>query len=193
MTDWIMIIITAVYVIATILICYYNAKSAKAAKKQTDELIYQRLQSERPYISIHFDIIRSGLMCFVIENYGTQPAFNLNINLNDKFIENICDSGAKEHFKKLKSSNIFVGVNQRLHIFLDSQLHCKEIAQEKAIFNLTYNDKYKDEIIIDIEQYGFMLVYTSPTEDISQHLKKIKEESSRFQKNLIKHLTEKTL
>ncbi len=35
-TDWIMIIITAVYVVATIAICYFNAKSAKAAKDQLE-------------------------------------------------------------------------------------------------------------------------------------------------------------
>ena len=36
MTDWIMVVITAIYVIATIVICYFNGKSAKAAKIQTD-------------------------------------------------------------------------------------------------------------------------------------------------------------
>lgn len=192
MTDWIMIIITTVYVIATFLICYFNAKAAKAATEQTEELIYQRLQSDRPYISICFDIIRSGLMCFIIENHGTKPAFNLSICLNDEFIENIDDNGSKEHLKKLKTSKIFVGVNQKLHIFIDSQLQFKKIAQQKAIFNLTYNDKFSEEIVIDIDQYSFMLIYKSPTEDISQHLKKIKEDSSKFQKDLIRHLNIKS-
>ena len=33
-TDWLMVIITTVYVIATIAICVFNGKSAKAAQKQ---------------------------------------------------------------------------------------------------------------------------------------------------------------
>lgn len=37
MTDWIMIIITAVYVAATIAICVANFKSAKASKEQLEE------------------------------------------------------------------------------------------------------------------------------------------------------------
>ena len=41
MTDWLMVIITAIYVVATIIICYFNGKSAKAAKMQTDEMIRQ--------------------------------------------------------------------------------------------------------------------------------------------------------
>ena len=35
-TDWLMVIITLVYVIATIFICVYNVKSVKAAKEQID-------------------------------------------------------------------------------------------------------------------------------------------------------------
>ena len=34
MTDWIMVIITAVYVVATIFICLANIKLANAAKEQ---------------------------------------------------------------------------------------------------------------------------------------------------------------
>lgn len=48
MTDWLMVIITTVYVIATIVICVFNGKSAKASreqaeisKKQTEEMIRQ--------------------------------------------------------------------------------------------------------------------------------------------------------
>lgn len=37
-TDWLMVIITAIYVVATIFICVYNGKSAKAAEKQTEEM-----------------------------------------------------------------------------------------------------------------------------------------------------------
>ena len=65
MTDWLMVIITAIYVVATIIICYFNGKSAKAAKMQTDEMIRQYNIANRPNVTIHFDIIRSGLMCFI--------------------------------------------------------------------------------------------------------------------------------
>ena len=39
MTDWLMVIITAIYVVATIIICYFNGKSAKAAKKYKEETL----------------------------------------------------------------------------------------------------------------------------------------------------------
>ena len=36
LTDWLMVIITAIYVVATIFICVFNGKSAKAAHDQTE-------------------------------------------------------------------------------------------------------------------------------------------------------------
>ena len=37
-TDWLMVIITFVYVIATIFICWANIKSAKASKEELTEM-----------------------------------------------------------------------------------------------------------------------------------------------------------
>ena len=37
-TDWLMVIITFAYVIATIFICWANIKSAKAAKEELAEI-----------------------------------------------------------------------------------------------------------------------------------------------------------
>jgi len=114
MTDWIMISITAVYVIATILICIFNGQTVKATKAQTKELINQYQQTNRPYITVYFETIRSGLMCFVIENAGTQPAYNVNITLNDNFIENIKNDKRKQAFSKVKSSNLYLANKQKI-------------------------------------------------------------------------------
>ena len=61
LTEWLMVIITAIYVVATIFICIYNGKSANAAKKQTEEMIKQFNSVNRPMVTVRFDIIRSGL------------------------------------------------------------------------------------------------------------------------------------
>lgn len=56
LTDWLMVWITAVYVIATVFICVFNGKSASAAKKQTTEMIAQHNQNRRmtimPFLQI---------------------------------------------------------------------------------------------------------------------------------------------
>lgn len=96
MTDWLMVIITAVYVAATIVICVFNGKSAKAAKEQTetarqqiDEMIRQYNESNRPIVIVRFEIIRSGLLCFVLENIGPVVAEDIKIRINDEFIDNL--------------------------------------------------------------------------------------------------------
>ena len=93
-TDWPMFVITSIYVIATIVICYYNSKSAKAAqeqikvaKDQIAEMIKQYDEAYRPVITIRFETIRNGLMCFVIENTGSVAATNINILINKDFIK----------------------------------------------------------------------------------------------------------
>lgn len=44
-TDWLMVIITLVYVVATILICVFNGKSAKTAREQIEEAQKQQSQN----------------------------------------------------------------------------------------------------------------------------------------------------
>ena len=46
-TDWLMVIITFVYVAATILICIFNGRSAKATQEQVAESQRQFDESKR--------------------------------------------------------------------------------------------------------------------------------------------------
>ena len=71
-TDWLMVFITAVYVGATILICIYNGKSAKASMKQVEESIGQfeanrRLQT-MPFLQLELPIEK------------TSPLFEISLN-----------------------------------------------------------------------------------------------------------------
>lgn len=58
-TDWLMVVITGIYVIANIFICIANIKSANAAKLQTSEMKRQFFEINRPNISVeigHFTV-----------------------------------------------------------------------------------------------------------------------------------------
>lgn len=52
MTDWIMIAITAVYVIATIFICIFNYRSAKATREQLAESKRQFEENNRAFVTV---------------------------------------------------------------------------------------------------------------------------------------------
>lgn len=183
MTDWIMVIITAIYVIATIVICYFNGKSAKAAKIQTDEMIRQYQMMNRPNVTIHFDIVRSGLLCFVVKNEGTLPAHDVKIRINQAFIDGMSSSTDKERIEKFCNSRLYLASNQEVFILLGGQLEFSKLAKNVAEIDILY-DGFDEHTTIDLEQYAMLLVYDSPLEDIAQHLKKIKENDNEFYTNI---------
>ena len=53
-TDWLMVIITFIYVVATVFICVFNYKSAKASKDQLEEMKEQYQKNDRPIIEAEF-------------------------------------------------------------------------------------------------------------------------------------------
>ena len=86
MTDWIMIIITAVYVIATIFICVANFKSAKATRDQITEQKRQFDETNRAYVTVHFEVSPSKLYTLCICNHGNKIAKGVHLEFEDSFI-----------------------------------------------------------------------------------------------------------
>ena len=80
-TDWLMVIITGVYVIATIFICVYNGISAAAAKKQIQESQLQNTAMKEfnlyPYFKISYE-----------RNDEAFPHFYLNLVKSDDIAMN---------------------------------------------------------------------------------------------------------
>ena len=198
MTDWIMIIITAVYVVATIVICVFNGKTAKAAKEQIEtekqqiaEMIRQYNETNRPIVVIRFEIIRSGLLCFVLENIGSMAASNVKVSINDEFINGIEKQDKRIRLREITNSSLFLSAHQKIYIFLGGQSHFSKIAENKAIINITYNEKYDEHTEIDLWQYRYLLMYSSELEDISQHLKKIGDEEKNYHRKLLNEISDK--
>ena len=52
--EWVMVIITGVYVIATIFICWANIKAANASKEQLREMQRQFAETNKPNIELEF-------------------------------------------------------------------------------------------------------------------------------------------
>ena len=187
MTDWLMVIMTTIYVVATILICRYNWISAKAAKQQTEEMLVQYKESKRPVISISFEMIRSGLCCFIIENVGESPAHEVNVNVNDEFIDVIPGGKENSALQRLRESHLFIASKQKFTVFICGQPEFSKVMNVAAKFDVTY-DGYIEHHEIDLSQYAYMLEYESPLEDLSQSIKKIKEQDKRFQDAFLKKI-----
>ncbi len=105
MTDWLMVIITAIYVVATIFICIYNGRSAKATQDQLKESRQQYEETKRlemmPYIQFDrvnqhsSDIELNLVLCdneingpnfitiFQVKNIGNGTARNITYYWNN--------------------------------------------------------------------------------------------------------------
>lgn len=84
---FIMGLLTLVYVIATILICFFNYKSAKATKEQIKEAQAQFRLQNRPNVIPCFSMIEGAMFCLTFKNIGNECAKDLKIKINDKWLE----------------------------------------------------------------------------------------------------------
>ena len=75
-TDWIMVIITFVYVIATILICVFNYRSAKATREQVAEAKRQYEEINRAFITYEFLYEKRAFYGIRFTNHGRRVANN---------------------------------------------------------------------------------------------------------------------
>lgn len=184
-TDWIMVVITTVYVIATIIICKANYKSAKEAHKQTEESIQQFNKSNRPYITCEY-ILSSRIYCGIhICNHGNQVARNLKINVDKEFMDLLVE-GHFLNFKKINDSvYTVVGINQSYDFYF-SKVKDKPVKVPLNILLKYENDEgksYEERFVIDL---GKQL----PSESIKSDFEKAVKSINR-QNEVLKNISNK--
>lgn len=173
-TDWIMIVITTIYGIATILICIFNYRSAKATREQVAESQRQFEETNRAFVTVTFEIIRRGLAVLHIQNHGKRIANNVRIRVANSFVSNIQDSGDKERVEKLNNSSFTLGIGQSWYICIGSHLQLEQMGKEILYINILYSDNksdYSEQANIDLTQFFWSLIYDSPLDDICQQIK----------------------
>ena len=192
-TDWLMVIITTIYVIATILICVYNGKSAKAAqeqtktaKKQIEEMLKQYNDSNRPIVTLRFAVIRGGLLCFIVENVGPKVATNVNVRFGEAFINNLPEEYDRNNLNSISKAHFLLSSKQKQYIMFGAQPQLRTIGKEIAIIDISYNGEYHEHLEIDLLQYGSMLSYSSELDDIAKSIDKLEKENKDYKNNLIK-------
>lgn len=188
--DWAMVIITGVYVVATILICKANINSAKATRDQLAESKRQFDEVNRAYVTVTFDIIRSGLAVLCIENHGKQIAKNVQVKVIPEFIDNIQDTDAKELINKLCGSTFTLGIGRKWYTFLGSHLELDHLSRVPLCIDISYSDnlaEYKESIQIDLKQYLWTIIYDSSSEDAVQELSKMTKSIQKIEKTISKN------
>ena len=178
MKDNIMIILTAVYVVATILISVFNARSSKATRDQIKESRNQFIEANRAFVNVSFEIIRDGMYVLKIMNTGNRIAKNVHIVVSDAFVEIIKNSNAKVHVQELNRSAFSIGIGQAWYVIIGTIPDFIVLRQKTLEIELNYSDtfsNYHEVVDIDISQYGWCLVYDSPINDIRGYMKSVSE------------------
>lgn len=177
-TDWLMIIITLVYVIATIFICMANIKSAKASKEELDEIKRQYNDENRPRIEVEFCYEQRVWYIVRFVNHGKQTAQNVKIVFDEEFINSLPEQVFRDTLQKQKEKECIIGVEQHYDLYIGSNELRGNENMKPVTGKLTYRDEkgtYESDIYIDIENYATF--FSSTSEDpMVKELKNIKKE-----------------
>jgi len=183
-TDWLMVIITFVYVVATILICLANIKSAKAAKEQIDESQKQYRETNRPYVTCEY-ILTDRVFCGIrLCNHGNQVAKNLRIEICKEFLDTLSQNKFS-NFRKINDSVYsVVGIGQSFDFhFASVSEKPTQVPLEATITYETDTDRYKEVFVIDL---GKKLSIESVKSGAEKYMNLL-EEQNKILGNIAKH------
>lgn len=166
--NWTLVILTAIYVIATIAICIANWKSASASKKQTEEMRKQFVNSNRPRLAIRFDARSLKDRSLVVKNCGNQPAIDVKFSFNDDFMKALLVAFPESPLQSLMLSNIYIGEGQEFCLFVADLSSLNKMLKKTLKISVAYKsnsgDMYEETALIDFTQYDF-LTFVNPNEN----------------------------
>ena len=187
-TDWLMVIITFVYVVATILICIFNAKSAKAAREQTEQMRFQFLQTNRPVVTVEIVYLKRLFWVLRFTNHGVVTAYNTIIALNQDFIDSI----PEENFRRIVNDEVkkirTIGVNQHYDIFFGGEgfraMNKGTPITGRVSYRGTPDAIFADDFRIEISDYATFYSVDSELDEIKNALKEQTEELERIRQSI---------
>ena len=173
--EWVMVWITVVYVIATILICYANLKSARATREQVAESKRQYDEENRAYITYAFIYEKRAIYGLRFTNNGKRVAKKVKIALRDEFIQCLTDPQLKDQLKRVANNECVLGVSQSFDIYFGGNEFRKNTNKLPIEGDIIYSDgigEYCEHFLIDFNSYPPIFTVDSEIEDIRQEMKK---------------------
>lgn len=170
-------IITLVYVVATIFICRANIRSAEATREQVAEARHQYEEEHRPYISYQFIFERRAFYGMRFMNYGRRVANHVQIKLDEDFISSIRESAFYDGLSELHTKEFALGIGQSYDIYFGAS-EFRDSPNKKPIRGVVlYCDSetganYQEPFEIDFEKYGTIFTVNTPTDDLHEDLKR---------------------
>ena len=190
-TDWLMVAITVIYVVATIIISCANIKSARAAQEQLKQMKNQFEINDSPSVEVefhHFDEIFVGIR---LVNHGKHTAQCVKVRFSDEFYNSIAqiEKGFMKSFiHNVKDKECVLGVQQYTDLYIGDFSDLKQIEDKPLIRGVvTYsfrNKRFETEFSFDLDNYLSVFHVTCHEDEIEQVLDNVSRQiklSNRYQ------------
>lgn len=174
MTDWAMVALTGIYVVATIIICYFNYGSTKAAREQAAEMRRQYEEENRPYITAELIYERKTFYGLRFSNHGKRLANHVAIQLEQTFIDSIDELSFKKALERSQGKECIIGIGQHYDLYFGSNEFRAKVEKKPLAGVVTYQDSghhYSEEFCIDFESYATFYSINTDTDDFLKEIK----------------------
>ena len=179
MGNWVLVIVTMVYATATIFICIYNYRLAKATREQVIELKRQYDSENRPYITVELIYVRKAFYGLRLTNHGKRIANHVSICLSQEFIESIAEQNFKSELEKTKGKECIIGIGEHYELFFGTNEFRDNPNKIPISGYVTYSDikeRFRDEFFIDFKIYATAYAVDSDADDLLNAMKKQTQE-----------------
>ena len=188
MADWVMVILTAVYVVATVFICYFNYCSAKASREQTAEMKRQYDKENRPYITTELIYEKKAFYGLRLTNHGKRTANHVKIQFEEEFLISIVEPDFRALLEKQKGRECIIGIGQHHDMYFGTNKFRDNPNKIALSGSITYTDSteiYCDDFLIDFEKYTTFFSVNSDADDFLKEMKALTKELKKISAVLV--------
>ena len=164
--DWAMVIITGIYVVATIFICWANIKAANASKEQLREMQRQFAETNRPIIELELHYCRRTWYIARFINRGNLTAQHVKISLDQEFVDSLPEEAIRQELKRQKGKECIIGVGQCYDLYIGGSPLRENPNMKPLTGTIEYKAQgktYQSDLFVDLEHY--MTFYSSTTDE----------------------------
>ena len=174
MADWAMVVLTAIYVLATILICYFNYGSTKASREQAAEMRRQYEEENRPYITVELIYERKAFYGLRFSNHGKRLADHVRIQLDQAFVDSLNEPSFRATLERTKGKECIIGIGQHYDLYFGTNKFRENTEKSALSGQVTYQDgsrTYTEAFSIDFDSYATFFSVNSAADDFLKEMR----------------------
>lgn len=158
-------------------------------------LLIERVEKQRPYLEISFELVRSTMTCLVIRNVGSVPAELKSMKFNSEFVKQL-ESSKIQALEKKKEMNVVIFPGKSWVLSLDKNVFevigfsNTELEIKYEYSKLKKKKKYFETTAIDFKEYGSFLVYLSEIDELKTMTEKKLTEITKLCDKMTKYMSD---